>query len=138
MRISCALAALALLALPFAQAGNDQLAGNWKVSIFEDGQQMGFWLLKLEIKDGKLTGSALGLREVPASKLDKVEVKGDQVSFKITVANREFAFEGKLTKTKKIMGSMRLGNRMIPAMSSTRISWLVPRMIRACSTLSWT
>jgi thiol-disulfide isomerase/thioredoxin len=117
MRISCTLAALALL-ISFAQAGNDSLAGHWKVSLFEDGQQLNFWLLKLEVKDGKLTGSALSLRGVPPSKMGKVETKGDQLAFTISVAGREFSFQGKLAKAdaKKIMGSIRLGNRLIPAM----------------------
>jgi hypothetical protein len=109
---------LALLILPLAQAGNGEPAGNWKVSIFEEGQQHNFWLIKLEKKDGKWTGSALGLRGVPASKMEKVEVKGDQLLFSIRVADKEFGIEGKLTKTdaKKIVGSMRLGNRLIPVM----------------------
>ena len=53
MRVSYALTALALVAISIAQAGNDGLAGNWKVSIFEEGQQHNFWLMKLENKDGK-------------------------------------------------------------------------------------
>jgi len=118
MRISYALAALALVAISRAQAGNDGLAGNWKVSIFEEGQQHNFWLIKLENKDGKISGTALGLRGVPASKISKIAVKGDRVTFNLSVDDKEFDFEGKLTKAdpKKIMGSMRLGNRMIPAM----------------------
>jgi hypothetical protein len=118
MRISCALTILALLALPLAQAGTDGPAGNWKVSIFEEGQQHNFWLIKLENKDGKWTGSALGLKGVPASTMSNVELKGDRLSFDVRVGGREFAFEGKWTKAdgKKIMGSLRLGNRLIPAM----------------------
>src|SRR6516165_7715861 len=118
MRISCFLLLVALLTVPFAQAGNGDAAGNWKVSIFEQGQQHHFWLIKLEKKDGKMTGSAVGLRGVPASKMGKVEVKGDRLTFTIGVAEKEFHFEGKLNKAdaKKIMGLIRIGNRNIPAM----------------------
>jgi len=118
MRISCILLLGALLTVPFVQAGNGEASGNWKVSIFEQGQRHHFWLIKLEKKDGKMTGSAVGLRGVPASKMDKVEVKGDQLTFTIGVADKEFHFEGKLNKAdaKKIMGSFRIGNRNIPAM----------------------
>src|SRR5262245_23981313 len=62
MRISCVFLALTMLALPGAQAGTEGLAGNWKVVVFEEGQQMPLWLLQLQAKDGKLTGTVLPLR----------------------------------------------------------------------------
>jgi hypothetical protein len=118
MRSSCSLLLLAILALPLAQAGDSDFLGKWKVSIFQKNQQMTFWLLKLEKKDSKIIGDALGLSDVPSGKLKKVEINGDKISFVIVLSDGEFSFEGKRDKgdAKKIMGSLKAGNRLFPAM----------------------
>jgi hypothetical protein len=116
MRLPSALLILALTALPAAQAGGDGVAGNWKVTIFEEGKQFDFWILKLQPKDGKLTGSAVSLNNVPASTLDNIDVKGDLVAFSIKVNDQVLNFEGKYDKSsKKILGSMNSGSSLLPA-----------------------
>jgi hypothetical protein len=107
---------LVLLALfTAARAGDDGLAGNWKLSLIDDGQPVPLWLLKLESKGGKLTGALEGLRRMPAASLADARVDGDRLSFTINVKTREgsrsFAFEGLLPKAggKKILGSMPWG-----------------------------
>ena len=49
---------MGLLLAGHALAGDDGLTGHWKFIIHEGGQQISFWLLHLESKDGKLTASA--------------------------------------------------------------------------------
>src|SRR5437667_1951996 len=101
MRIASAF--LVLLAAGTAMGQGDAgLAGHWKLSLLEDGVPVGVWLLKLESKGGKLSGSLEGLRGIPAAALADARVEGDRLLFTIQVkadeGSRSFAFEGVLPK----------------------------------------
>lgn len=117
MRHWTPLIALLLLIGP-AQAGGDGLAGNWKVTIFEDGQYLNFWLLTLQAKDGKLTGEAQTLSRIPETTVTGVQIDGDLLHMGFKLANGVvFNFEGKLPRAggKKIYGSITRGNNSTPA-----------------------
>src|SRR5262245_21443114 len=50
-------------------AGDDGVAGNWKVIILEESQLANPWLIRVENKAGKWSGAAEGLKGMPATKL---------------------------------------------------------------------
>lgn len=118
MRLRLVLLALFLLAGP-VRAGGDALVGQWKVTIFEDGQNLNFWLLRLESKDGKLTGSVEPMTSrIPATKVSDISVDGDLLHLKLQLANNVvFRFEGKLPRAgaKKVLGSVNRGGSSTPA-----------------------
>src|SRR5262249_55237189 len=111
------------LNLTALRAGDDSLAGNWKLSLLDDGNPVPVWLVKLESKAGKLTGAVDGLRRMPAATLEDARIEGDRLYFTIKVTgpkgSQSFPFEGILPKAggKKILGSIPWGDddALIPA-----------------------
>ncbi|MEI7683844.1 MAG: hypothetical protein WCL32_02375 [Planctomycetota bacterium] len=117
MRHWISLTAMLFLVLPVA-AGGDGLAGNWKVTIFEDGQYLNFWLVTLDAKDGKLTGEAQVMSKIPETTVTGVKVDGDLLKMAFKLANGvQFNFEGKLPRVggKKFYGSITRGSNSTPA-----------------------
>jgi hypothetical protein len=123
MRSTGAVFLFLMLGLTALRAGDDGLAGNWKLSLLDDGNPVPVWLVKLESKGGKLSGAVDGLRRMPAATLEDARVDGDRLYFTIKVKGRDgsqnFAFEGILPKAggKKILGSIPWGDddALIPA-----------------------
>ncbi len=119
MRLLSAVFVAGLLLLPLARAGDDTVAGHWKITILEDGNQVSFWLVAFDKdKEGKLTGSAEPLGKVPATTFSNAKVSGDLLEFTLTLQKGPtFNFQGKLPKAggKKMFGSLAHGTLMIPA-----------------------
>jgi hypothetical protein len=123
MRSTGAVVIFLMLALTGVRAGDDGLAGNWKLSLLDDGNPVPVWLVKLQSKGGKLTGSADGLRRMPSATVDDARIEGDRLYFTLNVKTRDgaqsFTFEGLLPKAggKKILGSIPWGDdeSLIPA-----------------------
>src|SRR5262245_61345771 len=118
MRSFLAVLALSFLLLTTAWAGDDAVTGNWRVTILEDGNQVSFWLLSLESKGGKLSGSAEAIGRVPPTQLSDAKITNDLLLFTLKLKNGlVFNFEGKLPKAggKKIFGSLSRSGNMIPA-----------------------
>jgi hypothetical protein len=119
MRTVLAAIVLGFVLAPAAlRAGDTGVAGNWKVTIVEDGQPVHLWLMHLEDKGGKLSGEATALKRVPASVLEEVRIQGDLLLFSVRLANKlVITFEGKLPSpgAKKILGSVSQGKVMFPA-----------------------
>ncbi len=112
MRFPAAILVVSLLLAPHAQAGDDGITGHWKVTILEDGNQVSFWLLSLEDKNGKLTGTAEPLGKVPPTNLSDAKVAGDLLEYTLKVQKGPvFNFQGRLPKAqaKKILGSLARG-----------------------------
>lgn len=109
-----------LLALP-ASAGDDGLTGTWKLSIFDGGQQISFWLVQMQSKDGKLSVVADPLKGAPKVEIKDVKLTGDTFSLKLQASIQKqtisFDYEGKLPKpgAKKILGSLSQGGSTVPA-----------------------
>jgi hypothetical protein len=118
MRYWIPFVAAALLAGP-AWAGGEALAGQWKVTIYEDSQYLNFWLLKFTAKDGKVSGAAETLvAAIADTTVTNVQVGGDVVTFTLKLTNGiVFDFEGKLPRGggKKILGSVTRSGNSIPA-----------------------
>lgn len=99
-------------------AGDDGVAGNWKVIILEESQLANPWLIRVENKAGKWSGAAEGLKGMPATKLNDFKVSGDLVQFELKLPNGiTFHFEGKAPRAgaKKILGSISREGNTIPA-----------------------
>lgn len=117
MRMLATLLVVGLSAIALS-AGDDGLAGNWKVVVLQGGQPGTPWLIQLESKAGKLTGTAEGLKEMPATKIQDVKVVGDLFQFDLRVADRvTFQFEGKMPRAgaKKVLGSVTIEGKSMPA-----------------------
>src|SRR2546423_3933434 len=72
-----------ILTAPVA-AGEDGLTGFWKFSIYEQGQQISFWLVQFDKdKDSKLTASAEPMKGAPRVKLENVAQDGDTIKIKL-------------------------------------------------------
>ncbi|MBI3407567.1 MAG: DUF1223 domain-containing protein [Planctomycetes bacterium] len=108
---------LGLVAIPLAQAGDDAVAGNWKVTIIQNASQsewmqMTPWLLHLESKGGKLEGSAESVPGIPSTTVENLSFSGDVMSFSLKLKNgRTFHFDWKLPRAgaKKIQGTFSTG-----------------------------
>jgi len=118
MRVMTAFLLVGLMFLPMAQAGDEGVAGNWKVTIYqEDGSQVAYWFLHLENKGGKWAGSVESLNKVAPTTLSDVQIAGELVQFNLKLPKGQvFNFQGKLPKAggKKILGSLARGPLMIP------------------------
>ena len=108
MRFLAPCVLLGLLA-PLAQAQDDGISGNWKVSLLQEGQQINFWLVHLENKDSKITGTGDPvLDQIPGVTVTG-QVEGDVLNLTLVLNKLVKAeFEGKLPKVgaKKIFGSV--------------------------------
>lgn len=117
MRVLAAVLVVGSLLVPRAALGDDGVTGHWKMTILEDGSQVSFWLLALEEKAGKLTGSAEPLGKVPPTALNDPKVTGDLLEYSLKVQKGPtFHFQGRLPKAqgKKILGSLERNDMMIP------------------------
>jgi hypothetical protein len=119
-RHSWALLAGLLLVLPGpARAAEPDLAGNWKVTMLDQGKQPTLWLIRIENKEGKWAGTVLDAGEkLPKSTLSDLSVTEDAVRFAIKIEGRTLSFEGKLPADKagNVRGSMYwINNQLFPA-----------------------
>ncbi len=127
MRASFTVLLLGLIAFPVT-AGEDGLTGTWKLSIFDGGQQISFWLMKLESKDGKLTVTAEPLKGAPKVEVKDIKQTGDTFTLKLQATIQKqlisFDYEGKLPKrgAKKILGSLSQGGSTVPAVMEATIA----------------
>jgi hypothetical protein len=114
------LAALLLLVPGLTLAADTDLAGNWKVTILDQGEQPTLWLLHLESKDGKWGGKvlAVGGEKIPDTTVGELTVAADKVVIPLHMQGQTSSFEGKLPKdaTGNIKGSMAIGRQLFPAM----------------------
>jgi hypothetical protein len=92
------------LLLAFAwpvRAGEMGPAGNWKIKVYQQGQNETLWLLKIEQKEGKWTGSFLSAfseKFLAGSKLEQFELKGEKLRFKINLSKQWLQFEIQVPK----------------------------------------
>jgi hypothetical protein len=120
-RHSWALLAGLLFALPgVAPAAEPDLAGNWKVTMLDQGKQPTLWLIQLTNTGGKWSGEVLGTGEkLPKSTLTDLSVTDDAVRFGVKIEGRALTFEGKLPPDKagNVRGSMYwINNQLFPAL----------------------
>jgi len=121
MRAILSLAVIGMTALSLP-AGDDGLAGNWKVILLEDNQPANLWLVRLESKGGKLTGAVEGLKGVPQTTIADVKVGGDLLQFELRIDNvGQFQFEGQMPRAgaKKILGSVTRDGKTVPCYLET-------------------
>src|SRR5262249_10568134 len=119
-RTAWAVLAAILLVAPGAARTADIPAGNWKITITDQEQrQQSFWIIKLERKDDRWTGTVVARAEgVPESeaKLEDISVTGERVAFNVRIQGQSLSFEGRpAADGKKILGSIYLGRQLYPA-----------------------
>lgn len=118
MRVVAALLIASLFLPSLAHAGDEAIAGNWKVTILQNGNSVSYWLILFNNKGGKLGGTVELLGKVPDTTLHDAKVTGDLLEFTLKLSKGPtFHFEGKVPKAgaKKIFGSLARGNLITPA-----------------------
>ncbi len=112
------LTGLLLVQASAVQAADDAPApaGAWKLTLpFQRGAT---WLVKLESKEGKWTGTAAAAEKVPEAKVGNVTVADGVLKFDFRLEQEEVTlpFEGALPKNgAKILGSIVLNGKVYPA-----------------------
>jgi hypothetical protein len=100
-----------VLALPTALLAADPPAGSYKVMLpLQEGERP-LWLLTLESKDGKWSGSTVAAPGggIPEAKVEDVKVDKDTLSLTLNLGKAgAFQFEGKVRKEKdaKLLGTV--------------------------------
>jgi thiol-disulfide isomerase/thioredoxin len=101
-----------------ALGAENELAGNWKLTLYAEGQEISFWIIKLESKEGKWSGSmtATDARQ-RGSTLENLQIMGDILRFTVKNPGQELNFEGKMPAAKgdKILGSIAVSKQMTTA-----------------------
>jgi hypothetical protein len=121
-----------LLLLPGpATAAETGLAGNWKVTVLDQGEQPTLYILTFENKDGKWVGSvSANSEEVPEAEVNEITLTGDKLFVSLKVGdNSFFSFEGRMPAQAggAIRGSFNIGRNLFPAhLETTKLSTLDP------------
>jgi hypothetical protein len=109
------LAGLLLAQAGAVQAADETPAGSWKCTLPFQGAS---WLLKLESKDGKWSGTAIPAEKTPDAKVQDVTVANGALKFTLKLDQQGVVlpFEGAVTKVgDKILGSVVMGGKVFPA-----------------------
>jgi hypothetical protein len=116
-RLTRALLAGVALTLPTVLLAADPPAGTYKVLLPLQHPSQALWLLKLESKDDKWTGTATPGPDVILAKVEGVKVDKGNLSFTLNLGKGAFAFEGKVPKEKdaKIYGVISMRGEVNPA-----------------------
>jgi len=116
-----AVLAVGWLALASAAWAADPAAGNYKFVLLVEGRTPSLWLLKLEPKDGKVSGEVISTRpQAPPAKLTDVTVKDGIVKLDLELKTKQgpikVGFEGKVAADgKTIYGAFIQGSELMPA-----------------------
>src|SRR5438876_7777103 len=116
MRKLSAILAVLLLAVPATQAGQEPLAGNWKITFYDRGDLITFWLLKVESKDGKVNGTLVTVDKGPMATLQDLTAKDGKLKFVLNYEKQPISFVINTPKgeTKKLRGLMSFQNMTFP------------------------
>ncbi len=114
-RAMCAVLLLTLVSTVTA-ADAPPLAGNWKIIVAEGDSGRAFWLLKLENKDGKWTGSVSAAEGILPAKLQNLTVDKDVLHFNLATDKGKFTCEVKVPATPgdKLLGAAQIGRNFVP------------------------
>ncbi len=132
LRASLAFLAGVLLAAPgVVRAADADLAGNWKVTLYLDGQNRLLWLLKVEKKDNKWTGEIVAAaQQAPKATLSDLTVKDDQLQFNVAVEKQgrlRFTTQVPADGAKEMLGSLSGNDSVIPVqLQKTTLTGLDP------------
>src|SRR5947208_11600018 len=116
MRVFCTVMAILLFSATTASAGEANLAKNWKVTVYSPGQVLTPWLLKLDAKDGKLTGKLTTAEQFPVTEVKDIEFKDAKLTFVFTIEKQPFPFQFPVPRPgeKTLYGTVNVG-RLLPA-----------------------
>jgi hypothetical protein len=115
-RVTRILVATFVLVVPAVLLAADPPAGSYKIMLPLQGGEQPLWLLKLESKEGKLTGTATPGPEVPAAKVDGLTLDKGTLTFTLTLEKAAFPFEVRTpAKDGKLFGTVTMQGTVNPA-----------------------
>src|SRR4051794_28579277 len=80
-----------LLTAATVQAGEPTLARTWKITVYPPNHPpLPAWLLKIEVKDGKLTGTLTTAEEFPPSELKDLVYKNKKLTAVLVINKNPF------------------------------------------------
>jgi hypothetical protein len=115
MRWTLAVFAGLFMVMSPVEAGADRLAGHWNVRIYERGQPLQFWILKLENKDGKLDGALITAKKFPPSTLHNPKLDKQALTFSVEFGGRtvDFVCQVPASGAKTIRGNLRIAGQLL-------------------------
>jgi hypothetical protein len=116
MRRLSAIAILLLLVCPALVIGQNQLAGTWKITFLEGDNLLSFWVLALENKDGKLSGSVTAVPKAPDIGVKDVGIDGDMLKVNLDLRGMPIRIACKVPKgqTEKLRGTLTFQGTAFP------------------------
>lgn len=125
-----------ILAVMFGLASSSAFAddvanGNWKLDTVRGGSELSQFIIKLENKDGKLSGEMMGMHPAfKGSKVQTVELSGGRLRIVIKGPGGEELFDGAIAgeNTKSISGSHGSDGQIFPAtLTLTEMTTIDPK-----------
>ncbi len=118
MRFWISFASLIFILVAPLHANPKTLEGNWKVSFFQRGQELSFWMVKLKAQGEKLTGTVDPKKGVPPSSIEDMGLNKQLLTFSIDVRGQKFNFEFLVPEKKasELKGSIARGSLVLPAL----------------------
>jgi hypothetical protein len=118
MRLLAGLVALVvgLVAVAAAISNKDGVDGNWKITFVDGPDLLTFWLLKLDTKDGKLTGTVDAAPKAPPAAVQNAAFKDNTLSFTLEFSGQPIQFVLHVPKGegKQLMGIMKFRDESYP------------------------
>jgi hypothetical protein len=119
MRVFTSLVALACLSIAVAgaQAQPASVGGNWKVSFLDGQDQLTFWLVKLEDKDGKLSATVDASPKIPPTTIQNPVFSNGTLSFTLELGGQALSFNLKPaapSEGQRLRGTMQSQGGVVP------------------------
>jgi hypothetical protein len=111
------LAAATLAAVAPLRAAEETPGDTWKVLVHGQRGSQIFWLVKLQIVDGKWTGKVVAVNEqLPETTVSDVKAVEGLLRFTLKFGDQTLQFEGKAPEkdAKKFSGTLKQGSGMVP------------------------
>jgi hypothetical protein len=108
--------AVCLAAIAAAQPKRSGVDGNWKITFVDGPDLLTFWLIKLDTKDGKMTGTIDPAPKAPPAAVQNVALKDSTLRFTLELGGQpiEFALNAPKGDSKRLLGIMKFRDESYP------------------------
>jgi hypothetical protein len=105
-----------LVAVAAALPQSNGVDGNWKITFVDGPDLLTFWLLKLDTKDGKLTGTVDPAPKAPQATIQNAALQDSTLRFTLDLGGQPIQFALRVPKgdSKRLMGIMKFRDESYP------------------------